>query len=307
MSKNRNPIKELHELSRTDLTFKELCERYPEMWKQLEVELKSTKRSAQQEFVNKTMQLFKHHQQRIQKNPQDPRLVSVSLPHLIRARLLMLAMENMTQALQKDANLRFGIIGGRVFSRLLFKDGKPKPASWFWTRFWLRLLPSRKDLLPVAQSKGIQCFYSKGFVNKVAKIVEGMEVLEIGAGTGDLTRFLSAKGVSIRATDDYSWEKFITYPEFVEKLDAASALRQYQPKAVICAWSPFNNVFESKVFESTSVDLYISIGTRAEAACFNQRVYHTQKDFEWKQDLDLAAQILPSTGEWMVHVFKRIK
>lgn len=305
MSKFKKPLQEIEFLNNPNLSFKQLSDAYPTLWKQLQAVLKNEKEQEQKAFLNKTMQLFKHHQTKVQNSGGDPRVIKLSLPFLVRARLLMLAMEDMSKGMTKNNKLRFGILGGRVFNKLLFKKGRAKAASWFWTRFWWRFLPSRKMLMPAVQGKGISAFYSKALVSKVKDLIAGRSCIEIAAGHGDLSRYLQDRGVAIQATDDYSWEKYIEYPAEVEKLDAQSALRKYPSKVVLCAFPPPNNSFEAKVFEDPEVELYIVLGSREEGMCFNMRAYQSQKNFTMSEDPALASWMLPPSSNWVAYLFKR--
>ena len=136
-------------------------------------------------------------------------------------------------------------------------------------------------------------------------MIGGRTCLEIGAGDGTLTRFLADKGIQICATDDYSWEHVIEYPQTVERLGAKQALVKYQPQAVICSWPPPGNTFEQKIFSTRSVELYIVIGSRYRFAAGNWDSYAAQDRFEWAIDHSLSSLVIPPELESAVLIFRR--
>lgn len=312
MSKpTQHSIKDYLDLTQSHQSFTQLRERYPEYWQSLKTELSSATQNPDKKFLEKSIQLFKFHQAKIQKSGNDPKVLNLSLPHLIRARMLILALEEMNIAMQsgtKDGQIKLGFFAGIILQKLLFKqDLEPKQASLFWTKFWWRMLPSRRMLMPLLQKQGIWNLYSREMIRELAQIIGPRQVLEIGAGNGVLSSFLTQAGIDVIATDDQSWGQYIKYPPHVQKIDAIKALNLYKCPAVLCAWAPPNNLFESKIFVSTSVEIYISIGSRHHGACFNLQAYEEQQGFDWAQNETLAAQILPPTGDWVVHIFKRKK
>lgn len=129
--------------------------------------------------------------------------------------------------------------------------------------------------------------------------------LEIGAGDGTLSRFLSEAGVRVAATDNYSWDHAIPYPATVERADANEALGKYQPQAVICSWPPPGNHFEQHVFSNKSVELYIVIGSRYKFASGDWEAYCTQREFVWRMDQRLSGYVIPPELESGVLVFSR--
>jgi hypothetical protein len=120
-----------------------------------------------------------------------------------------------------------------------------------------------------------------------------------------LTRFLTARGVAVTATDDQSWGHAVTYPEWVIKCEARAALQRYSSEVVLCSWPPGGNDFEKQVFRSRSVQLYILIGSRHRFAAGNWDAYEEQTAFEMTVHEELSALVLPPELDAAVYLFTR--
>lgn len=202
--------------------------------------------------------------------------------------------------------VRFNLLNGYVAQKLLFGDGlQRKPVSLFWFRLFWPLLPQKSLLMPLVQPEGIYCFYSRQLVDRLAELIASRPCLEIAAGDGTLTRFLAERDVSITATDDYSWQHEVHYPEFVVKKDAGAALREYNPAVVLCSWPPAGNRFEHQVFRTKSVQLYIVIGSRHRFAAGNWDVYQQQTEFSFAEEQELSRLVVPPELDAAVYAFRR--
>jgi hypothetical protein len=202
--------------------------------------------------------------------------------------------------------LRFNLINGFVAQRLLFARGlERKPVSMFWFRLFWPLVWQKKRLMPLVQPRGIFCFYSQALIDALVGLVADRSCLEIGAGDGTLARFLKEQGVQLTATDNYGWEKSVTYPDWVLRQDAREALKKYKPEVVICSWPPAQNDFEREVFNLPGVQLYIVIGSRYRFAFGNWKEYERQTAFELTEDKVLSALVLPPELESVVYLFRR--
>lgn len=228
---------------------------------------------------------------------------------LVKSRMAVLAMEQLLAGavLGKDEGpLRFNRWNGTIFQKLLFREGLVrKPVSLFWFRFWWPFLPQRRFLMPLVQPKGIYCFFSKSLVKGLARKIGNLPALEIAAGDGTLTRFLSAEGVNVRATDNHSWSHAIQYPAAVEKNSVGPALAEHRPKVVICSWPPAGNDFERVVLAFPSVILYIVIASRHSFAAGNWKDYGLQKNFVWTIDETLSRYVIPPDLDPAVYLFQR--
>lgn len=206
-----------------------------------------------------------------------------------------------------EGRVRFNLANGFIAQKLLFRRGfERKPVNlWLFKLIW-PLLGQRRLLMPLVQPKGIWCFYSTPLVSELAGIIGGRSCLEIAAGDGTLSRFLTDAGVQITATDDYSWSDIIHFPEAVVRKDARTALRQHQPEVVICSWPPAGNSFEQHVFTTPSVQQYIVIASASEHSAGDWDAYRRQTTFELVKDDRLGRSVLPPEVEYAVYVFTRL-
>lgn len=201
---------------------------------------------------------------------------------------------------------RLGLVGGTLAQRLLFaRDLDRKPVSLQWFRVLWPLVRSRRMLMPLVRPKGIYCFYSRPLVRALAELIGERGCLEIGAGDGTLSRFLTGAGVTVTATDDYSWQDSVDYPDTVLRMPAGKALRTYRPEVVVCSWPPAGNTFERRVFATPSVRLYLVIGTRRELSAGNWDDYRAQTGFDLVEDRRLSRLVLPPELDPAVLIFRR--
>lgn len=203
--------------------------------------------------------------------------------------------------------LRLGLVNGWVLQRLLFERGlRRKAVNLPAFRLAWPLLPQRHRLMPLVMEQGIYCFHSRPLLRGLARIIAGRPCLEIAAGDGTLSRLLAARGVSITATDDGSWDAYVDHDEaVVERLDAVAALRAHRPEVVVCSWPPPGNSFERHVFETPSVHTYLVLTSRHESAAGNWTAYRRQASFSLEEDTRLSRYLLPPTVDGMVLVFRR--
>lgn len=229
--------------------------------------------------------------------------------HQVRNRMAYLAVKqhyiSVATGIEKG-KVKFNLVNGLLAQFLFFSQGlERKPVSMLWFRLLWPLIRQKRLLMPLVQPEGIYCFYSKPLVDALARMIESSSCLEIAAGDGSLTRFLVEKGVNITATDDYSWDHEVKYPEWVVRMDALEALRVYLPETVICSWPPAGNTFEKQVFRSKNVQRYIVIGSRHHFAAGNWKEYNEQTSFIFHEDKGLSALVLPPELDAAVYVFRR--
>jgi hypothetical protein len=206
----------------------------------------------------------------------------------------------------ESGKVRFNLLNGFVAQRLLFADGlERKPVSMFWFRMLWPLIWQKRMLMPLVQPEGIYCFYSQKLITALAGKIGSRSCLEIAAGDGTLTRFLMQQGARIQASDDYSWEHAVRYPESVARLDAKEALRIYAPEVVVCSWPPAGNSFERQVFRTHSVQLYIVISSRHQFAAGNWGDYQQQSNFSFEEVPELSHLVLPPELDAGVYLFRR--
>jgi hypothetical protein len=246
---------------------------------------------------------------RVEKSHGNPEVLATALPRLAAARMARLAVERTLLAAatgQASGTARLGRWSGTLIQMLLFGRGltrRPVPMRAF--RAVWPLVTQRRLLMPLVQPRGIYCFYSLELVKALAALVGDRPAVEIAAGDGTLSRFLAARGVAVKATDDQSWGHAVTYPADVERLDAAEALRRHRPRAVLCSFPPPGNPFERRVFSTPSVELYLVVTTRHRFAAGDWAAYQGQQAFEWSIDEALSALVLPPELDPAVLVFRR--
>jgi hypothetical protein len=296
-----------------DAGLQELMERYPEMWLSVGPELVAALEDGRSQRLKdystnaKSAQDTWHN--RIRKSRHNAKVIESAMPHLIKSRMTLLALDQCYQAAalgKASGKIRFNLINGYIIQKLLFsRHLTRKPASLKWFNFWWRFISQKRLLMPLVQPKGIYCFYSQELLGELCALIGSRSCLELGAGDGTLTRFLANEGVQICATDNHSWSHTIEYPETVERLGARQALEKYQPQAVICSWPPPGNAFEQRVFSTRSVEIYIVIGSRYKFAGGNWDSYAAQDRFEWSIDPKLSSLVLPPELESAVLIFRR--
>ncbi|WNS45218.1 hypothetical protein [Paenibacillus sp. MMS20-IR301] len=248
---------------------------------------------------------------KIHKSGFNETAINTFLPKVIKARMAIYLLEQITVKLSSSTakdNIRFNLWDGTILQRLLFKKGlERKAVSLTSFKFFWKLIKDKKVLMPLVNKKGIYCFYSKPLINELAKLIGNKRCIEIGAGDGTLTRILRDKHVQCTATDDYSWEHYIDYPEFVERLDAKAALLKYSPEVVLCSWPVPRNNYERHVFKKSSVELYIVIGTRNPDSTGDFDTYLNNGLFSMELSEHLSSLILPPSAENAVYLFRRNK
>ncbi|SOC06402.1 hypothetical protein SAMN05880501_104269 [Ureibacillus xyleni] len=246
---------------------------------------------------------------KITKSGFNEKTLNAFMPNIIKARFALFLLEQLrlsALANKHTKKIRLNLWDGFILQKLLFKnDLVRKPASLYLFKFFWKFISNKQSLMPLVNEKGIYCFYSRELIKELSTLTEGKECLEIGAGDGTLTRFLNAENIHCTATDDYSWEHCITYPDFVEKADAKAALQKYNPEVVICSWPVPKNTYEKHVFKTNSVNLYIVIGTRNPAFTGDIDSYLNAANFTMEYSEKLSSLVLPPSNENAVYLFRR--
>jgi hypothetical protein len=290
-----------------------LIENFPEEWQAVGQELvqaTATKRpEALEAFVRSAKEAARPYEGRVENSGKNPQVLAVAMPFLVRKRMALLAAQRALQAAAMGASpgrRRFGLWSGFLVQRLFFSRGLVrKPVSMRRFRRLWPLVTQKRLLMPLVQPRGMYAFYSQELVAALARLIDGRPALEIAAGDGCLSGFLQAAGVNVRATDDHSWTQNIRYPDSVEKLDAATALKQHQPKVVLCSYPPPKNTFEQCVFRTDSVELYIVITTKHRFAAGDWQTYESQRTFAMTADGELSRLILPPEIDPLLILFTR--
>lgn len=290
-----------------------LIKRFPAEWQtvgQSLVEATATRRPESIEaFVRTAQEAALPYRQRVAKSRKNPQVLSTALPYLVRSRMAYLGAQRTLQAAALGASSgrrRFGLWSGFWVSKLFFARGLTrKPVSMRAFRWLWPLITQKRLLMPLVQPKGMYAFYSRELIHAIRNIIDGQSALEIAAGDGCLSRFLNEEKTIIRAIDDHSWSHVIRYPEWVEKMDAVTALMKYQPNVVVCSFPPPGNEFEAVVFQTPSVKQYVVLTTQHRFAAGNWQAYESQDTFDMQADPNLTAWVLPPEIDPMVLVFTR--
>jgi hypothetical protein len=307
---NDSILKEYTRLKKDTVTLAELIAKYPQEWTDVRNAVENSLLRHDHSTLKEYLGYYDVYRARLQKSRENPQVIASAMPYIIKARLVMHAVEKYNIAIQtgETGRIRFSLRNGYILQKLLFIGTGllRKPVSLFWFNIWWRFITQKKILMPLVNKKGIYCFYSDRLVKELSKIIGASKCVEIGAGDGTLSKFLMDKGCDITATDDYSWIKYIAYPEFVEKADARAAISKYKPEIVICSWPPPNNPFEKFIFAAGHVKKYIVIGSKHEFASGNYQEYKRQTDFTMTLDQRLSGMVLPRELDNAVYIFERI-
>lgn len=104
-------------------------------------------------------------------------------------------------------------------------------------------------------------FWMKEYVDGLAEYIKNYNynnVLEVGAGNGELSRLLRERGINIVATDNGSWYRS-KMPNDVKRLKYQTAIEKYKPDLIICSWMPFQQDWTPDFRNSTAKE-YLLIG-----------------------------------------------
>ncbi|MDD2540301.1 MAG: hypothetical protein PHH28_04560 [Desulfuromonadaceae bacterium] len=282
----------------------ELCAAYPEEWETVQHQLAEVLEHGNPDEVVSYLK-----QKSYQGSVSAKKTGTLPVREMVRYQMAHAAVKQHCVSVAsgvESGKVRFNLLNGFIAQKLLFSHNlERKPASLFWFRLIWPLIRQKRYLMPLVQPKGIYCFYSLQLIVELSRIIGNRHCLEIAAGDGTLSRFLKQRGVQVTATDDYSWQHSVSYPEWVVKNDAKAALSLYSSEVVICSWPPARNGFERQVFRTRSVQLYILITSRHQHAAGNWDAYREQQFFAMQEDAALSQLVLPPEIDAVVYLFTR--
>lgn len=289
---------------RTSPPLSELRDAYPEEWETVQRQLAEVLgRGQPEELVSWLKRLSQ------QGAATGKKSAALAVREMVRSQMARAAVRQHCVSLAsgvESGTVRFNLLNGLLAQKLLFShDLERKPVSLFCFRLLWPLIWQKRFLMPLVQPRGIYCFYSSRLIKELSGIIGTRRCLEIAAGDGTLSRFLKQRGVTVTASDDYSWQHSVSYPEWVVKMDAREALSQYSPEVVICSWPPAGNAFERQIFRTRSVKLYILITSRHRHAAGNWDVYRQQQFFTLREEPSLSRMVLPPEIDAAVYLFTR--
>lgn len=291
----------------------ELMHRYPEVWARTGKALTTALATGRAEEANAFMRSLHAEAEawrsRVRASGGNPKVLDAAIPRLVAERMAVMAIQRTAFAAalgQMEGTIRLSRWSGSLVQSLFFAHGlERKPASLSLFKLLWPLVRQKRLVMPLVQQQGIYCFYTRELIQALARLAGVRSSLEIAAGDGTLSRFLRAAGVSIVATDDWSWSHRIGYPAEVVKLGAREALARHLPQVVFCSWPPPDNDFERLVFTTPSVELYVAIVSRHRFAAGDHAAYERQSDFEGGVDEELSRLVLPPELASAVLVFRR--
>lgn len=121
-------------------------------------------------------------------------------------------------------------------------------------------------LLPYCKTFGIYQILNREFNDALAEEIKKLNLwplLEVGAGNGELAATLRARGIELKAVDNYSEplpERVLNGVHQPEKMDYRDALNCYKPKLALCSWMPDGENWTEDFMACDSVQAYILIG-----------------------------------------------
>ena len=301
------------QILRNETDTRTLLSEYPEYKEEVLLEINALSSHKRANLIHNLLASYtssaKIAKSKIVKSGFNQTTINAFLPNIIKARFAIYLIEQLQLAVSAESAsgpVRFNFWDGYILQKLLFKEKLVrKPVSLPLFRVCWKLIIRPKVLMPLVNKQGIYCFYSRSLIKRLSALIGDKECLEIGAGDGTLTRFLNDNGTACRATDDYSWAHYITYPDFVEKADAKAALSKYAPKVVLCSWPVPGNPYEKHVFNTESVELYIVIGTKDPAVTGDFDAYDKAKHFSMELNEELSRLLVPPSEDNAVYLFTR--
>lgn len=126
------------------------------------------------------------------------------------------------------------------------------------------------------------CLLSYDWIRPLADWIGTRTCLEIMAGSGALSMALKNCGVSIVATDDFSWGNELWLRSLwtdVECIDARATIDKHKADIVICSWPPIGEpIAKEALLKMRAVNpnaLMIYIGEPAGASCADDDFFET--------------------------------
>jgi hypothetical protein len=92
----------------------------------------------------------------------------------------------------------------------------------------------------IRHNYGMYAVLTAGVLDRLAEYLKGKKVLEVMAGAGWLAKGLSDRGITVKSTDDFSWEGYLDWKRVfpIEQLDVSEAVDKYMANydVLIVSW-----------------------------------------------------------------------
>ncbi len=151
----------------------------------------------------------------------------------------------------------------------------------------------------------------------IAELIDNRRLLEIGAGSGLWSSLLNATGISVTATDDYSWTALMnekkqrlpsgfTVPAGrffpVEQLDGPTAVRKYpEHQALLVCWPPPDRSWAFQALACFQGDQVVFIGDKG---CTADEAFYAELATGWQQHHEISIPTWPGIHD-AIYLYER--
>jgi len=294
-----------------DADIAKLSEIHPDLWQKAQVHSSKMFQNFDPHAIAEQVKKMKQNEmdtlRSIQKLPQQGAAKREAAEKLIEIRMTLYSIHRKLYDVLTDQRLPTLSKRDEKIAQWLFftRNFERKDVSSLWFPMLWRLILDKKGVISALKIRGIYCVFSHQLGLSLKNIINSRSCIEIGAGDGSLTLLLEKSGATLAASDDRSWHHRIQYPDWVEPLDAASALKKYNPKVVICSWPPPDNFFERQILNYASVETYIAIGSLHSFGSGDRKTYEQGYGFKMENRPDLSKLIFPHEIGNEVLIFNR--
>ena len=187
------------ETLRRNPSLEELREEYPAEWAAVERDIGRLIADEDGEAIKRYLQSLAAPARATSGRRQpEKKLISTEIRRRMAAEALSRAYTAAASGVAAGKRVRFGLVNGYIAQKLLFRlDLERKPASLPAFRLIWPMLRQRRLLMPLVTKRGIYCFYTRQLVAALAELIGDRLCLEIAAGDGTLSRFLTDAGLPI--------------------------------------------------------------------------------------------------------------
>ncbi len=127
--------------------------------------------------------------------------------------------------------------------------------------------------------------FVESLAEEIRKLGINGPIVEVCAGNGKLSYWLSQSGIPVTGTDNYSYKGIKRNAKHVKRLSHKQALKRYNPELVIGCWLPGGGI-ELDVLDYPSVKHYLDIGEGRGGCTGDEGIY---------ERTDVTEKLLEST------------